>query len=67
MSYKSLGTKAYKIGKALGSRGLSMATLGSRIGNPISAVGNAIVKRAIEIGSHKLMGAFTPTNMKKIK
>ena len=66
MSYKSLGTKAYKIGKALGSRGLSMATLGSRI-NPISAVGNAIVKRAIEIGSHKLMGVFTPTNMKKIK
>ena len=66
MSYKSLGTKAYKIGKALGSRGLSMATLGSRI-NPISAVGNTIVKRAIEIGSHKLMSAFTPTNMKKIK
>ena len=66
MSYKSLGTKAYKIGKALGSRGLSMATLGSRI-NPISAVGNAIVRKGIEIGSHKLMNAFTPTNMKKIK
>ena len=66
MSYKSLGTKAYKIGKALASRGLSMATLGSRI-NPISSIGNAIVKRAIEIGSHKLMDAFTPTNIKKLK
>ena len=66
MSYKSLGTKAFKIGKALGSRAISIGSLGSRI-NPISAVGNAIVKRAIEIGSHKLMGAFTPTNMKKIK
>jgi hypothetical protein len=66
MSYKSLGTKAYKIGKALGSRGLSLATLGSRI-NPISTIGNAIVRKGIEIGSHKLMSAFTPTNMKKIK
>ena len=66
MSYKSLGTKAYKIGRSLGSRALSFATVGSRM-NPVSAVGNAIVKRAIEIGSHKLMSAFTPTNMKKIK
>ena len=66
MSYKSLGTKAYKIGKALGSRSLSLATIGSRI-NPISSIGNAIVRKGIEIGSHKLMGAFTPTNMKKIK
>ena len=66
MSYKSLGTKAYKIGKALGSRGLSMATLGSRI-NPISTIGNAIVRKGLEIGAHKLMSAFTPTNMKKIK
>jgi hypothetical protein len=66
MSYKSLGTKAYKIGKALGSRGLSLATLGSRI-NPISSIGNAIIRKGIEIGSHKLMSAFTPTNMKKIK
>ena len=66
MSYKSLGTKAYKIGKALGSKSLSMATLGSRI-NPISAVGNAIVRKGLEIGAHKLMNAFTPTNMKKIK
>ena len=64
MSYKSLGTKAYKIGKALGSRGLSMATLGSRI-NPISSIGNAIVRKGIEIGSHKLLNAFTPTNIKK--
>ena len=59
MSYKSLGTKAYKIGKALGSRAISI--------NPISAVGNAIVRKGLEIGAHKLMGAFTPTNMKKIK
>ena len=66
MSYKSLGTKAYKIGKALGSRGLSMATLGSRI-NPISSIGNAIIRKGIEIGSHKIMNAFSPTNMKKIK
>ena len=66
MSYKSLGTKAYKIGKALGSRGLSMATLGSRI-NPISTIGNAIVRKGLEIGAHKLMSAFSPTNMKKIK
>ena len=43
-----------------------MATLGSRI-NPISSIGNAIVRKGIEIGAHKLMGAFTPTNMKKIK
>ena len=66
MSYKSLGTKAYKIGKALGSKSLSMATLGSRI-NPISSIGNLIARKGIEIGSHKLMSAFTPTNMKKIK
>jgi len=66
MSYKSLGTKTYKALKTLGSRGLSMATLGSRI-NPVSTIGNAIVKRAIEIGSHKLMDSFAPTNLKKIK
>jgi hypothetical protein len=66
MSYKSLGTKTYKALKTLGSRGLSLATLGSRI-NPVSTIGNAIVKRAIEIGSHKLMDAFTPTNIKKLK
>jgi len=65
MSYKSLGQKAYKIGKALGSRAISIGSLGSRI-NPISAVGNAIVRKGIEISAHKLMGAFTP-NMKKIK
>ena len=66
MSYKSLGTKAYKIGKALGSKGLFMATLGSRI-NPVSTIGNAIVRKGLEIGAHKLMNAFSPTNMKKIK
>ena len=66
MSYKSLGTKAYKIGKALGSRAISIGSLGSRI-NPISTIGNAIVIKGLEIGAHKLMGAFTPTNMKKIK
>jgi hypothetical protein len=66
MSYKSLGTKTYKALKTLGSRGLSMATLGSRI-NPISSIGNAIVRKGLEIGAHKLMSAFTPTNMKKIK
>ena len=66
MSYKSLGTKAYKIGKALGSKSLSMATLGSRM-NPISTIGNALVRKGLEIGAHKLMSAFTPTNMKKIK
>jgi hypothetical protein len=65
MSYKSLGTKTYKALKTLGSRGLSMATLGSRM-NPVSAVGNAIVRKGLEIGAHKIMGAFTP-NMKKIK
>lgn len=66
MSYKSLGTKAYKIGRSLGSRAISMATLGSRI-NPISTLGNTLIRKGIEIGAHKLMGAFTPTNMKKIK
>ena len=66
MSYKSLGTKTYKALKTLGSRGLSLATIGSRI-NPVSTIGNAIVKRAIEIGSHKLMDSFAPTNLKKIK
>ena len=66
MSYKSLGAKAYKIGKALGSKSLSMATLGSRI-NPVSSIGNAIVRKGLEIGAHKLMNALTPTNMKKIK
>jgi len=64
MSYKSLGQKAYKIGKALGSRGLSLATIGSRI-NPVSTIGNAIVRKGLEIGAHKLMGSFTPTNLKK--
>jgi hypothetical protein len=66
MNYKSLGTKAYTIGKTLGSRGLSLATLGSKM-NPISMVGNAMIKKAIDIGTHKLMGAFDPTNKKQIK
>ena len=65
MNYKSLGTKAYTIGKALGSRALSLGTLGSKI-NPISMVGNAMIKKAIDIGTHKLMGAFDPTNRKRI-
>jgi hypothetical protein len=43
-----------------------MATLGSRM-NPVSQFGNLIVRKGIEIGAHKLMSAFSPTNMKKIK
>jgi hypothetical protein len=66
MNYKSLGTKAYTIGKTLGSRGLSLASLGTKM-NPISMVGNAMIKKAIDIGTHKLMGAFDPTNKKQIK
>ena len=66
MNYKSLGSKAYTIGKSLGSRGLSLATLGSKI-NPISMVGNALIKKGVDIAAHKLMGAFDPTNKKQIK
>ena len=66
MNYKTLGKKAYTIGKTLGSRGLSLATLGSKM-NPISMVGNALINKGVDIASHKLMGLFDPTNTKRIK
>ena len=66
MSYKSLGSKAYSIGKTLGSKAISIGSLGSKM-NPVSVIGNAIVKKGIEIGAHKLMNAFSPTNTKRIK
>ena len=66
MNYKSLGTKAYTIGKSLGQKAFQLGpSLGSKI-NPISMVGNAMIKKAIDIGTHKLMGAFDPTNRKRI-
>jgi len=61
--YKSLGSKAYTIGKALGGRALSVATLGSKV-NPLSHLGNMAIKKGIEIGAHKLMSSFTPTNQR---
>ena len=67
MNYKSLGTKAYTIGKALGTKAFQLGpSLGSKI-NPVSAIGNAIIRKAVDIGTHKLMGAFDPTNTKRIK
>lgn len=66
MNYKSLGTKAMNIGRTLGSKAYSLGSIGSKI-NPVSSVGNAIIKKAIDIGSHKLMDAFSPTNTKKLK
>jgi len=67
MNYRSLGTKAYTIGKALGTKAFQLGpSLGSKI-NPVSAIGNAIIKKAVDIGTHKLMGAFDPTNTKRIK
>ena len=67
MNYKSLGTKAYTIGKSLGQKAFQLGpSLGSKI-NPISAIGNAIIRKAVDIGTHKLMGAFDPTNTKRIK
>ena len=66
MNYKSLGSKAYTIGKSLGSRGLSLASLGSKM-NPISMVGNALIKKGVDIATRKLLGAFDPTNTKRIK
>jgi hypothetical protein len=66
MSYRSLGSKAYSVGKSLGSKALSIGSLGSRM-NPVSVIGNAIVKKGIEIGAHKLMDVFSPTNTKRIK
>jgi hypothetical protein len=66
MNYKSLGKKAYTIGKTLGSRALTLGTLGSKI-NPISMLGNALINKGVDIASHKLMGLFDPTNTKRIK
>lgn len=67
MNYKSLGTKAYAIGKSLGAKAFQLGpSLGSKI-NPVSAIGNAIIRKAVDIGTHKLMGAFDPTNTKRIK
>jgi hypothetical protein len=67
MNYKSLGTKAYAIGISLGTKAFQLGpSLGSKI-NPISAIGNAIIRKAVDIGTHKLMGAFDPTNTKRIK
>jgi hypothetical protein len=66
MSYKSLGKKAVNIGRTLGSKAFSLTSIGSKI-NPVSVVGNAILNKGIEIGTHKLMDNFSPTNTKKIK
>ena len=67
MNYKSLGTKAYAIGKSLGTKAFQLGpSLGSKI-NPVSAIGNAIIRKAVDIGTHKLIGAFDPTNTKRIK
>lgn len=64
MNYRSLGTKAYRIGKALGTKAFQLGpSLGSKI-NPISAIGNAIIKKGVDIATHKLMGAFEPTTNK---
>lgn len=66
MNYKSLGSKAYNIGRSLGSRAYNLSSIGSKI-NPVSYVGNAMIKKAVDIGTHKLMDAFSPTNTKRIK
>ncbi len=67
MNYKSLGTKAYAIGKSLGTKAFQLGpSLGSKI-NPVSAIGNAIIRKGVDIGTHKLMGLFDPTNTKRIK
>ena len=67
MNYKSLGTKAYAIGKSLGTKAFQLGpSLGSKI-NPVSAIGNAIIRKAVDIGTHKLMGAFVKPNCKKIQ
>ena len=65
--YKSLGTKAYKIGKALGMKAFQVGpSLGSKV-NPVSYLGNMAVKKAIDIGAHKVLNLFTPTGRKNIK
>ena len=67
MSYKSLGTKAYTIGKALGSKAFQLGpSLGSKT-NPVSYLGNMAIKKAMDIGAHKVLNLFTPTGQKKIK
>ena len=65
--YKSLGTKAYHIGKTLGTKAFHIGpSLGSKI-NPLTHVGNHIIKTAVDTGSHKILNAFAPTNTKRIK
>ena len=65
--YKSLGTKAYHIGKTLGTKAFHIGpSLGSKI-NPLTHVGNHIIKSAVDIGAHKILNAFAPTNAKRIK
>lgn len=67
MNYKSLGSKAYRLGKAIGTKAFQLGpSLGSKI-NPVSAIGNAIINKGVDIASHKLMGLFDPTNRKGIK
>lgn len=66
MSYKSLGKKAVNIGRTLGSKAFSLASIGSKI-NPASVIGNTILNKGIEIGMHKLMDNYSPTNTNKIK
>ena len=47
----AIGTKAFQLGPSLGSKI-----------NPVSAIGNAIINKGVDIASHKLMGLFDPTN-----
>ena len=65
--YKSLGSKAYTIGKALGSKAFQLGpSLGSKA-SPVSYLGNMAIKKAIDIGAHKVLNLFTPTGKKNIK
>ena len=65
--YKSLGSKAYHIGKTLGTKAFHLGpSLGSKI-NPTTHIANHIIKSAVDIGSHKILDAFSPTNTKRIK
>lgn len=66
MTYKSLGSKMANIGKSLGSKTYSLTSIGSKI-NPVSYIGNHIVKKAVDISAHKLMDKFAPLMNKKIK
>ena len=55
MNYKSLGSKAYTIGKSLGSRGLSLASLGSKMKpqEPLTFFGNSQMETPLTLKIQK--------------